>query len=328
MATRVPALERAHGILSFMAANPRTSFTVSELSEGTGINRATSFATVVALTQLGLLHRDRHKRYTLGAELAALGDAASAQYDGYRPARVEMFRLARDLHVSAMIVARAGDALMVTLDYVGTHEHPSGSRLGVGAINHMQPPIGTIFMAWESPNAIDDWLGRTMPDATQEELQAHRDTLQAVRCRGYSVGGENEAQYEVAQLLQRLAAAATDGERQALTVTIGRLLRLAPAAAALPDGPRNINLIIGPAFGPNGRVALSITVWGAPGQMTTDNLDHYIRPLLASANRITSATGGYPPPATTRDAEPLAAPRRSPARPRPKQIADPARADS
>jgi len=272
---------------------------MSELADGAGINRATCYSTVIALTELGLLHRDeRRKSYGLGWRLVSLGDAATAQFDGYRPARVEMFRLSEELGVSGLVCVALEDyEYMVVLDHVGSDRLPSRPRLTIGEADPIRPPLGMIFMAWEPDHVIEAWLARTAPGASTQELLAYRDALNMVRLRGYSLGASSEVQLEAAQMLRKLRESEHDGDRSAIAEALGTLLGHTPANAALDQGdlPIAVNYLIAPVFGPDGHVALTITLWGSPGQLTVDNLDEYARPLLASARRVTTLIGGRMP---------------------------------
>src|SRR4051794_16756689 len=74
-----PALSatRAVAVLNFLAAHPRDSFTLSDLSARLDINLASAHSLLAALTDAGYVVRDaRQRTYGLGPTVDALGIAA------------------------------------------------------------------------------------------------------------------------------------------------------------------------------------------------------------------------------------------------------------
>jgi DNA-binding IclR family transcriptional regulator len=109
MATRVPALERASRILQFLARSPAGESTVSQVAAELGLSKATTFAQLVCLSELGWLTRDdERKTYRLGPELVHLGWASIDQVPGIEIARREMFALAAQLDVGCFACRLAG----------------------------------------------------------------------------------------------------------------------------------------------------------------------------------------------------------------------------
>jgi DNA-binding IclR family transcriptional regulator len=183
VARPAPAVDRAVDVLDFLADNPRDAFSLSELARRLGLNKASAHATLNALVDRGyLLRHPVRKDYRLGPRLIAVGQAAREQYPVVEFARDELRRLSEDIDTECVASAPIGDE-MVIVDQAGP-VRPIGLTVAVGHRFPLVPPMGTIFMAWSSPEAIDEWLRRVGADATEAELDRYRQALANVRERG------------------------------------------------------------------------------------------------------------------------------------------------
>jgi DNA-binding IclR family transcriptional regulator len=295
MPTRVPAVERAAQILELLAERPHLPHTAAQIATALGIHRATAHATATALTELDLLTRDEEtKTYLLGPGAVRIGTAAVNRYPGARAAREEMYRLSRELELSCLVCVRAGDD-MVAIDHVGSDELPSRPRVRDGERYPLRPPAGTVFWAWEPEPAIEAWLTRTAPDASQAERAVYRDTLATVRERGYSHGAESEVELDGIELVRRLERASSDRERARLAQALAAVLRAGPGGRSAGAPDMAVNYVIAPVFGPAGEVVMALTLYGRPGQLTVANAQRYAEPLLAATRALTAAIEGTAP---------------------------------
>jgi DNA-binding IclR family transcriptional regulator len=292
MVTPVPAVDRAGRILDLLASQGR-ELTASQVAAELGLSKATCFATLLCLADLGWVVRDEaRKTYGLGPELVRLGWASIEQVPGIAVARREMFALARDLDVGCFVCRLAGDD-MVILDRAGLEagvfDLPALDALRVPA----RPPLGSVYYAWSPPGQIEAWLHRAGHVGSRRELEAHRRALSAIRERGYSIGGGIEVQLQLEQLLERLGTSHRD-ERLQLALALADLVRGTPAAGQ-PAGSHPVSHLLAPAFDSDGSVMLTLTITGRPGQVHDGNVEVYARPLLAAMDRITAAAGGRHP---------------------------------
>lgn len=295
MTAPVPAVERAVRILERMAAAPRKRFTAAELASALGIHRATCFSIVSCLVSFGILDRDERKTYSLGRTLLRLGAATADQFPGVAEARRESFSLGNELDVAVLLCAARG-ASMLELERVNADttqfRFPSRDQMVVP----IDPPLGAIFVAWSSPEAIEEWLQRAPSTATPSDMEAFRRSVAAVRARGYSIGSETEVQLQLRGILARLKDQ-QDRDRLATALELADLVRLGyedPRSDRSRNG-QPIDHLIGPIFDESGQVAMTITVFGRAGQITTKNIACYAQPLLESCARITKASGGLQP---------------------------------
>jgi len=296
-------VERAVAFLDRLAT-ARRPMTAAAVSTAAGVHRATGHALLQELATDGLVRRDEAtKAYRLGPHLVPLGWATIEGFDGVAEARREMFGLARDLDAGCFVTVLV-DWDMVILDRAGT-EDPSLPLPATDALCvPVRPPFGAVFVAWSSPERIEEWLGLAGAELTPADREAHLRAVTAIRARGYSIGGEVEVVQQIEALLLRLRRS---GDEVAAALELADLLRVHGSAAdggvangGVANGgvadDRPIDYLLGPVFDATGKVALSLTVVGRPGQLTQGTVDRFVPPLLAATDRVTAAIGGRRPP--------------------------------
>lgn len=286
MARRSPAVDRSVAVLDHLAASPHRRFTLSELARDLDLNKATAHALLATLVDVGYLVRhDDDKTYALGPALIALGNAALASYPAATLAQEPMARLSRELDLEIVASTAIGGQIVI-LASAGT-PRPLGINVQPGLRMPLVPPLGTVFVAWSGPRAIDAWLNRLGPDASEEDLDRYRRALEVVRRRGYSVGlGGDEQQ----RMVESIASAGGSGRR-------------APSAPGeeyaldeLADGaPYRLNHIGAPVFGPDGQVALALFLIGFRGQIAADEVPRYAQRLVEEAAEVTAGLRGVVP---------------------------------
>ena len=146
-----------------------------------------------------------------------------------------------------MASAPIGDE-MVIVDRAGP-VRPIGLTVAVGYRFPLVPPMGTVFMAWSSPEAIDEWLRRVGPDVTEAELDRYRLALGAVRERGYSAGLDADGSRSLAEA----QAGDIDGDEY-------QLIEMGGAEEY------RVTTIGAPVFDAEGGVALGVFILGLPGR--------------------------------------------------------------
>jgi DNA-binding IclR family transcriptional regulator len=283
MARPAPAIDRTVAVLNHLAANPTRQFSLSELARDLGLNKATAHGMLSSLTQSGYLTRDAQaKTYGLGPALIALGNAALASTPAARLAQPHMTSLSRDLELACIASAAIGDEIVI-LAQAGA-AGPLGINVQPGQRLPLSPPLGTVFVAWSEPEAIDRWLSHVGPDASKRALDRYRLALASVRERGYSValGGEGQ---------QRLVEALRDAGHEPPSARGEEY-----ALVELPGSTRyRINHIGAPVFGPDGNVVLGLFLIGFRGQIAAEEVPRYAERLLNAAAAVTAAVHGRTP---------------------------------
>lgn len=184
---RRPALSarRAMQIINRLAANPRKSFTMSELMRDTDINVGSCHALLTVLADNGYLRRNRaRKTYTLGPMLAAIGEAAFQSQPLISHARAEAGRLMERIGHPVILTHAVGDEIVAIFSLDDDPGRVGGLRVGQRV--PFAPPLGAPFVAWSSHAEIEDWLTRR-GNRDESLLDAWRQALALVRQRGYQV---------------------------------------------------------------------------------------------------------------------------------------------
>ncbi|MCA1831131.1 MAG: IclR family transcriptional regulator [Actinomycetota bacterium] len=292
MARRAPAVERSAAILNLLAAHPGKKFTLSEIARDLDINKATLHAILNALMQAGYLVRDHTaKSYGLGAVLIALGNAALGGYPAADAAVPEMHALSEELRLDVVASAAIHDEIVI-LEYSGT-PRPFGVYVQAGQRIPLTPPIGSVFIAWSDPEAIERWIGKLGASVTKDEVASYRKAVEAVRIRGYSVGLEGGSQRD---LVDALSGTKKKGERRTLEEGVRAVRTEEYAVTELdPNASYRPNQIGAPVFGPNGEVALGLFLIGFQGAISGSQVEFLASRLRASADRVTKATHGREP---------------------------------
>lgn len=283
MARPAPAIDRTVAVLNHLAANPMRQFSLSELARDLGLNKATAHGMLSSLTESGYLTRDPlAKTYGLGPALIALGNAALASTPAARLAQPHMTSLSRDLELACIASAAIGDEIVI-LAQAGA-AGPLGINVQPGQRLPLSPPLGTVFVAWSSPESIDRWLSHVGPDASKRALDRYRLALASVRERGYSVALGGEGQQRLVEALREAGhePPSARGEEYALV--------------ELPGSTRyRINHIGAPVFGPDGNVVLGLFLIGFRGQIAAEEVPRYAERLLDAAAAVTAAVHGTQP---------------------------------
>src|SRR5262245_14251775 len=262
-----PALSaaRAVAVINYLATNPNESFSLSDLADRLSINVASLHAILATLTERGYVARHpRHRTYTLGPALVAVGAVALEQHPGIEAARVAAKRLDERLGLDVAVTARAGrDLAFVARSGM---RHTRGISLYVGDRLQLRPPIGSIFYAWADADTIDDWL----TSVPEDERARDHDVLAAVADRGFSATVE--------------VGPAGDGVRPT-----DHLVQIDP------ETTYDISSIAAPVFDTHGAVVLTITFVGFPAGLKGSEVLALGAELRDAALLVTMQTRGKIP---------------------------------
>jgi len=284
-----PALSatRAVAVLNFLAAHPRDSFTLSDLSARLDINLASAHSLLAALTDAGYVVRDgRQRTYGLGPTVVALGIAALERHAVIDLARDAARQLASELGLEVAVSAAAGDDI-VFLARAGDLQ-PRGIPVHVGQRVPLNPPLGSVFVAWSD---AEEWLARSdRPDQS-------RGVLAAIRERGYAVALEQETRRALGTALEDLADAPADDRLQATVAGIVSALAHSDyqLRAIDPRSSYGVSMIAAPVFGATGNVALALSLVGFPARLRGAKVVEYGERVRDVALVATRQSGGRLP---------------------------------
>src|SRR5437763_7378453 len=270
------AATRAVAVLDFLAAHPTEAFTLSDLSERLGVNVASAHAVLGVLTDAGYLARHpRHRTYTLGPSLVAVGSAALERHEAIDLARHAARDLSDELGLEVAVTAVAGDDI-VFLARAG-EQRARGIAVHVGQRVPLVPPLGSVFIAWAG-------------DVTGYDKAA----LAAVRDRGYAVALEDEARRGLGDALQHLADAPKDDV--GLDTLIAELARHEYQLVDLDEARTyDVSMVAAAVVDAAGEVALALTLVGFEPNLTAARIAAFGERVRDACLVITKRTHGRIP---------------------------------
>ncbi|MDR2858147.1 MAG: helix-turn-helix domain-containing protein [Novosphingobium sp.] len=284
-------------VMNFLAAHPTESFTLSELAARLGLSIGSAHRLLTTLAEARYLSRHpRHKTYSLGMALVALGQAALAQHRDIDVARREMARLSSELGVQCHACAVVGDELLFLASEGTPQSYEPVNR--VGDRRPYMPPLGMVHAAWADPDEQEDYIERA-PAALNETVRAHiARSLEVIRRRGYAMSGTGPAfralrHFTAAPVGHQKDEAYWAGLRQLIADLSEREMQLLDFGEAGRDG---ISFITVPVFSPGGRVSLELSLSGLPPQLTRSEFERHVERLRAAAAVVTGETHGREPP--------------------------------
>jgi DNA-binding IclR family transcriptional regulator len=287
---------RPINVVTFLAAHPTESFTLAEIAKQLGLSKGSSHRVMTALTESGFVSRHpRHKTYSLGMTLIAIGEAALERYPGVEHVRREMSRLVAELDVGCGASAIVNDEYLL-LAREGTPRSYDGLTL-VGERRSVVPSMGIGQMAWRSEREIEAYMAKGdayLSDAARRHLLA---SLPEIRRRGYAMAANGMG-------MRRLCSATV--------VPIGRAPGKAPVLSGLdrntdipleeyqmlgPDDHRGkgVNYIAAPVFSAEGEVCLDILMSGLPVDLKAADIERYAGQLTLAAETVTKEIRGRKP---------------------------------
>lgn len=205
-------------------------------------------------------------------------------------ARPDVERVVGEVGTECLAITSLGEQLVV-LASAGT---PGSGPSRVGQRIPFVPPIGTPFVAWADEATQVAWLSRAGRHISGTERDRYAELLNRVRRRGWSLSLGNDQHTELLHAIDRYSAG--DLSMRADVQRLGSELvhRFEPAELD-PSTAYDIRLVSAPVFGPDGSVALMLTLSGLPHPSTGADLSRYLDVVSAAALRITDTLGGSAP---------------------------------
>ncbi len=282
-----PSTDRAIAILLFLAADPVRPCRLADITRSVGVSHASAHAVLTSLEQQGLVRRDdRSRTFSLGPTLITLGVAARRGLPVVDVARPHMQRLSERLALECHAGVQVADQIMVVAR-TGAHQ-PFGLGVEVGQRLPLVPPLGTPYVAWSGPQAIEAYLRRAAPECGHDELERYRQAIRAVRERGYAVALDAATRQRFGELAAELARTPDsdlrplEGAAQSLLGGDYLLVELEGAASYDVTG------ISAPVFGPDGSVVLVVGVVGFGRGLPASEIPEAADAVLATTASISA----------------------------------------
>jgi DNA-binding IclR family transcriptional regulator len=293
MARPALAATRAIAVLDFLAAHPTEPFTLSDLAARLDINVASAHAILGVLTDAGYVVRHpRLRTYTLGPSVIALGSAALEHHAVVDVARDAARQLSEEVELEVAVTALAGDDI-VFLARAGEHR-ARGIPIHVGQRVPLVPPLGSVFIAWATDEAVSAWRARA-PKAKGMDA-----ALAGVRERGFSVALEVNARRDLADVLDHLADAPADSQlRGTVDDLVSELGASEYQLTSLDRGKRyDVSMIAAPVFDAAGHAVLALTLVGFEPALTAERVAEYGQRLRDVGIVVTKQSHGRVPGVT------------------------------
>jgi flavin reductase (DIM6/NTAB) family NADH-FMN oxidoreductase RutF/DNA-binding IclR family transcriptional regulator len=210
-------------------------------------------------------------------------------------ARPHMEELARRFDTEVTAISLVRDELVLTASAGRAKTATAPTR--VGQRLPFMPPLGSVFAAWGDDRLRDRWLEGLDRDSTPEQITHHRDVVELIRKRGYSIALGHTDGERLESVSTRANSKDPKVSADALRDTIRQVTGGYNAVDLSPEGSYELRSLSAPVFGPDGRVALTLTVWGPPGSVPTSEIDELAVHLISASTAATAAIGGIIPQA-------------------------------
>lgn len=295
-----PALsaERAIDILNFITNESGHEFTLSELVQRLGVNIASCHAVLNALTKNGyLIRHPKHKTYTLGPALVAIGQASLERHPAIGMAREVAHDLALETGLEVVLNARIGDEIVGLARY--GRFHMSAASMRVGQHVPLIPPLGALWMAWSNEEDIKNWMQRLPHKITKSEKASYNKVLHTIRSQGYGIYLENPATVQLGQTTEGMSSSRRSADtNEQLTKLIDKL-GVDQHYLTNPESGKsyNVNIISAPIFSPFGETWYVMSMIGFTQALTMEEIQNHAAMLTERCRSITIENNGRLPPA-------------------------------
>ena len=295
--------KRVVEVMNFLAAHPTESFTLAEIASRLGLSNGSAHRVLTTLAEARYLTRHpRHKTYSLGLVMVAIGQAALTQHRDIDAMRQEVASVAHDLKLQCLASAIVNNEMLVVACEGTPANFAPANR--VGERWPFVPPLGMSFIAWADENARRDYLARAPAALSDKTYLRLARSLDLLKERGYGMAGDGPVIRALKRFTSRPAEFHSEEAYWAgLTQLVGDIsepeMQLIELAEAAEEG---VSYITVPVFSSMGEVAYEISISGFRSGLTKADIESNVERLrMAAANATTRINGpaawiGTPPP--------------------------------
>ncbi|WP_280495951.1 helix-turn-helix domain-containing protein [Nocardia asiatica] len=277
-------------VLDFFVEQRGKRFGLSELARELDLAKPTCLGILTELTSGGYLVRDAGTRtYGLGPALIAAGRVAQDSFAVSALARVELAELSARYHTTCTASAVVGEQIMVL-------ESTGPGLVKVGAAYHFAPPVGLMYVLWDTDAAFDDWLAKPPAVPLRQDEARLRRVVAECRERGFLV----ESMTTAGRRLYSLLAGVTDRDLPPeLRELVGELVtslgeRVYLGADLRPRKEHAVSLLAAPTYDADGRQNMVLTMY-VGRSVTGAEIARRGGALVAAADAVTAKSGGRKP---------------------------------
>ncbi|MFC0205744.1 IclR family transcriptional regulator [Novosphingobium soli] len=287
---------RVMDVLGFLAAHRTDTFTLAEIARHVGLSNGSAHRLLTTMAAAQFLSRnEKHRTYSLGVALVAIGQAAIEKHRGIEIARREIARLALELDAQCSISAVVEDEVLVLAKEGRARSHLGLTR--VGERRPLVPPVALCPMAWAGEPAIAAYVEKADPHLSPA-LRAHlRAALALIRSRGFAIAANGPASRRTREAMVLPGGRMRDADYWAGVFEL--VGQFEPDEMQVLDlaciGPAGVSSMAAPVFSAAGTVAFQIVLTGMPTDLTAQEIQSHAERLCASAAAITSESHGRAP---------------------------------
>jgi DNA-binding IclR family transcriptional regulator len=289
---------RVMDVLNFLAAHPTEAFTLAEIARHIGLSNGSAHRILTTLAGAHFLSRnEKHRTYSLGVALVAIGQAAIEKHRGIEIARREIARLAVALDVQCSANTVVEDEILVLVKEGRARSHRGLTR--VGERRPLVPPVGLCHVAWSGDAAIQGYVDRVSAHLS-ESVRAHLlATFPVIRQRGFAIAAFGPSSNHMREAMTLPDDRVRDaGYWSRVFELVGQLTQNEIQLFQLDQGATTgVSSISAPVFSPAGTVLFQLVLSGLPSDLTVRDIEMYAERLCAMAAVVTSETHGRPPSA-------------------------------
>jgi DNA-binding IclR family transcriptional regulator len=282
-------------VLKFLAAHPTDAFTLAEIARHVGLSNGSAHRLLTTLANGQFLSRnEKHRTYSLGIALVAIGQAAIEKHRGIEIARREVARLARELNVQCSANAVVDGDILVLVKEGTAQSHLGLTR--VGERRPLVPPVGLCHVAWGGEAAIRDYLGKADGCLGEEARDRLLAALPLIRSRGFAIAANGESSGRSRQAMSSPADQVRDAAYWGRVFQlIGQLTANEIQLVELDEAPpTGVSYMAAPVFSPAGDVLYQLVVTGMPTNLGVREIQNFAERLCATAAEITGDIHGRP----------------------------------
>ncbi|MGN2639661.1 helix-turn-helix domain-containing protein [Nocardia takedensis] len=290
VARRSAPTERVVQVLDFLVEQRGKRFGLSELARELDLAKPTCLGILTELTAGGYLVRDPdHLTYGLGPALIAAGRVAQEGFAISAFARTELERLTARYRTTCTASAVVGERIAIL-------EATGPGMVKVGASYVFAPPVGLMYVLWDTDAAFDAWLATPPTVPLRQDEARLRSIVADCRARGYLVESMTAAGRRLYGLLAGVAARDLPPE---LREIVGELVsslgeRVYLGTDLRPRKEHAVSLLAAPTYDADGRQNMVLTMY-VGAAITGAEIERRGRALVAAADAVTAGSGGRRP---------------------------------
>jgi DNA-binding IclR family transcriptional regulator len=294
MERRSNPTRRVTSILGLLASEAPTALTLSAIAGRLELSLSTCHGILNELRDAGYVERQAEsKGYTLGTAVLGLSQAARSSRPALGSARAELRQLSRRFGKVCTIATTVRNQVVV-LERIGDAED-IGQLGHAGSRYPFDAPVGLMFVAWDSDDAVDAWLGRAPIELEARRLRRIRAVIEACRQTGYLVERMTEVDVRLHRMLRLVdrqpqavseafaTAAAIFGERDYLVQELS------------PSADCSVSVVCAPSFDLDGRPHLVLSMYVLDEHVAVSEVREIGERLRAACDAVTEVDHGYDP---------------------------------